>query len=65
MTVIREQGEQYRVSEGAMVVTEPDGQIRAMVHQELNHFVRSLVRRAVQRRDAVVVRDVHFWAQAE
>ncbi len=30
-STLREQGEQYRVSEGAMVVTEPTGPIRAMV----------------------------------
>ena len=30
-SVIREQGEQYNVVQGAMVVTEPDGAIRAMV----------------------------------
>ncbi|MEO6014123.1 MAG: transglycosylase domain-containing protein [Devosia sp.] len=30
-SVLREQGEQYDVSQGAMVVTEPNGAIRAMV----------------------------------
>ena len=30
-SVVREQGEQYRVTEAAMVVTEPNGAIRAMV----------------------------------
>lgn len=31
VSVIREQGEQYRVSQGAMVVTDTEGAIRAMV----------------------------------
>ncbi len=31
ISVLREQGEQYDVSQGAMVVTEPNGAIRAMV----------------------------------
>ena len=30
-SVLREQGEQYDVSQGAMVVTEPNGAIRALV----------------------------------
>ncbi len=30
-SVVREQGETYKVTEAAMVVTEPDGEIRAMV----------------------------------
>jgi penicillin-binding protein 1A len=30
-SVLREQGEQYNVSQGAMIVTEPNGAIRAMV----------------------------------
>ncbi len=30
-SVLREQGEQYKVSQGAMIVTEPNGAIRAMV----------------------------------
>jgi penicillin-binding protein 1A len=31
VSVLREQGEQYDVSQGAMIVTEPNGAIRAMV----------------------------------
>ena len=31
ISVVREQGEQYRVTEAAMVVTEPNGAMRAMV----------------------------------
>jgi penicillin-binding protein 1A len=30
-SVLREQGEQYKVTQGAMIVTEPNGAIRAMV----------------------------------
>src|SRR5690606_27380361 len=30
-SVVREQGEQFRVSQAAMVVTEPNGAVRAMV----------------------------------